>query len=402
MAHTHSEDRTSFYVEQLCTLIICGLLGGVAVMLYVQGILRFILADYLHVYVLWSGIALLALVALRAVGLWRSVRTSAAHHDHGHCHDHDHEHSHGHGHHHDEPDHEHVHECGHDPEHDVLHADDCGHAHSWNPGRYIVLLLPIVLYFLHLPNAGFSASGISVNTSELDQGASGKYVENTGLQITKDGTRDAIQVVSVVADGPAAKAGIKAGDVITQVVQETDGAGKPLEKPETTPLKGMSLEEAIQKLKGKPGSTAKLTIERPQESQREDVQLTRAADVIPLEFNALQGAAYTPLSRQYFEGKIVQLVGQYARDKNNDRTFTLVRFKITCCAADARPLNVVIRLDPQAPGNLSHIKDLEWVKVTGRITFYKVKGRDEYVTGMVVASPDDVKSTDPDPRPYIQ
>jgi uncharacterized membrane protein YcgQ (UPF0703/DUF1980 family) len=108
------------------------------------------------------------------------------------------------------------------------------------------------------------------------------------------------------------------------------------------------------------------------------------------------------MSRQYFEGKIVQLVGQYARDPNSDHAFTLVRFKITCCAADARPLNVVIRLDPQATGNLAHIKDLEWVKVTGRIAFYKRKDRDEYVTGMVVATPEDVKRTDPDPRPYIQ
>ena len=115
----------------------------------------------------------------------------------------------------------------------------------------------------------------------------------------------------------------------------------------------------------------------------------------------LQQAAYTPASRRYYEGKVVQIIGQYARG-GNDRTFTLVRFKITCCGADAQQLNVVIQLDPQTPGNLSHIKDVAWVKVTGRITFGRSKDRDEYVTMLIVASPDDVKATDPDPRVYIQ
>jgi hypothetical protein len=252
-----------------------------------------------------------------------------------------------------------------------------------------------------LPNAGFSASGVSISQSDLDQGASGKYVENTGLQITKDSAQDLIQVVSVVADGPAAKAGIKPHDLITALQRKEDQDGKALAAPEVVSLKGLSVVDAVLKLKGKPGSKVTLTVEHPEESKHEDVELTRSADVIPLDFRALQGAAYTPSSRQYYEGKVVQLIGQYAQG-SNDRTFTLVRFKITCCAADAQQLNVIIALDPQAAGNLSHIKPLEWVKVTGRITFYKLKTRDEYVTGMIVASPDDVKSTDPDPRPYIQ
>src|SRR5438105_13115042 len=177
MAHTHNEDRTTYYAEQLCTIGICGLLGGVAVMLYSQNILRFILATYLHVYVLWSGIVLLLLVALRALGLWHSSATLAVNHDHAHdhehCHDHDHGHDHGHTHAHDEDEehsHEHVHGCDHEHEHEqvLAPAHDCGHEHSWNPGRYIVLLLPVALYFLNLPNAGFSASRTSITVSYLD------------------------------------------------------------------------------------------------------------------------------------------------------------------------------------------------------------------------------------------
>src|ERR1043166_3086468 len=97
--HTHSEDRTTYYMEQLCTIGICAMLGGVAVILYYQNILRFILADKLHVWVLGSGVALLVMAALRAIGLWWSVGPSTANHthEHGHCHEHDHHHEHAHG-----------------------------------------------------------------------------------------------------------------------------------------------------------------------------------------------------------------------------------------------------------------------------------------------------------------
>jgi hypothetical protein len=361
--------------------------------------------------VLWSGIALLALVALRAIGLWWSAGSLSANtdheHEHAHCPDHDHDHGHAHVHHHHEEHshtiaaHEHTHDCHHAHEHGLAPAHDCGHEHSWNPGRYIVLLLPIVLFFLHLPNAGFSASGISIKADELVQGGAGKYVENTGLQITTDPARNLIQVVSVVADSPAAKAGIEARDWILQLTRDEDDARKKLAQPEVVSLKGLEPAAAVQKLQGKPGSTITLTIERPDGARPQEVHLTRAADVLDLEFNTLQSASYTPLSRHYYEGKIVRLVGQYAPG-DTDRTFTLVRFKITCCAADAQPLNVMIMLDPQSQENLSHVKALEWVKVTGRLTFRKRKDRDEYVTVLMVASPSDVKSTEPDPRPYIQ
>lgn len=412
MGHTHGEDRNTYYMEQLCTIGVCGLLGGVAVMLYYQNILRFILAEYLHVYVLWSGIALLALVALRAVGLWLSVGAASSNHDaghaHHHCHDHDHPHVHsnGHAHVHDEDGHSPSPvsgqlECQHEHEHGIAQMHDCGHEHTWNPGRYIVLLLPIVLYFLHLPNAGFTASKVSINAADLDQTSSGRYVENTGLQITKNDARDLIQVASVVKDGPADKAGVKSGDFITQVTHEKDAKGNELERAELTPLKGLTVDDGVSKLKGVAGSKVKLSLESPDEAKAHEVEITRAADVIPLGFNVLQGAAYTPSLRQYYQGKVIQLVGQYAPGYN-DRTFTLVRFKITCCAADARQLDVVIMLDPHSPENLSHMKAAEWVKVTGRVEFRKRTDRDEYVTVLVVASPADVQSTEPDPQPYLQ
>src|SRR5947209_5942985 len=88
MAHSHGHDRSTYYIEQLCILTICGLLGGVSVLLYYQQKLL-MLAPNRHFVVLLGGIALLVFVALRAITLWRSVgRPSPAPlHDHLNCHD---------------------------------------------------------------------------------------------------------------------------------------------------------------------------------------------------------------------------------------------------------------------------------------------------------------------------
>src|SRR5207302_782376 len=136
------------YLEQLCTIAICGLMGGVTILLWYQNLLRYILAEKFHAPVLWGGFAILVLVVIRAVAIWVEAGQARAAHDHNHVHDHDHDHDHGEHHHHD---HEHAQAHAHDLSHDH------GHDHGWNPWRYIVLMLPIVLYFLGLPNAGLTS-----------------------------------------------------------------------------------------------------------------------------------------------------------------------------------------------------------------------------------------------------
>jgi hypothetical protein len=127
-SHKHPHDHSAYYMEQLCTIGVCGLLGVVAVLLYYQGSLKFMLAHFLHSYVWWSGLALLILAVIRAGFLW----TSLGRH---HCQDHE---------------------------------------HGWRPWRYIVLFLPIMLFVLGLPNQGFSsAKAVEVEESErlvADQG----------------------------------------------------------------------------------------------------------------------------------------------------------------------------------------------------------------------------------------
>src|SRR5437763_13598908 len=71
-----------------------------------------------------------------------------------------------------------------------------------------------------------------------------------------------VKVVSPIEDTPAFRAGIKPGDLIIKL--------------DDTPVKGMSLNDAVKKMRGKPNTNIILTISRKGESQPVVVTLTRA------------------------------------------------------------------------------------------------------------------------------
>jgi uncharacterized repeat protein (TIGR03943 family) len=172
MAHAHDHHHGgNYYLDQLCTIAACGALGGVSILMYAlrgpdgKPKLEYILAPQFFVPVLLGGVALIVLAAIRAVTLWQEAGRGADHvHSHNGCdHTHDHEHDHVHEHAHD-----HAHEHAHAHTHD--HGHDHGHEHGWTPLRYAVLMLPIVLYFLNLPNSSFSAEAIGnmLNKGQVD------------------------------------------------------------------------------------------------------------------------------------------------------------------------------------------------------------------------------------------
>ena len=107
MAHSddHHHDPSSYYTEQLCTIAFCGAFGGIAVTIYVTGLVNNILKQGILQYsLLAGGIALLALVFVRAVALWFTVgkpEAASGHHHHDDCcgeeHAHEHEHAAAHG-----------------------------------------------------------------------------------------------------------------------------------------------------------------------------------------------------------------------------------------------------------------------------------------------------------------
>jgi carboxyl-terminal processing protease len=80
-----------------------------------------------------------------------------------------------------------------------------------------------------------------------------------GIEITiKDGL---LTVVSPIEDTPAWKAGLKAGDIIVKIDGEL--------------TKGITLNQAVKKLRGKPGTKVTLTVLRDKDKRIEDITITR-------------------------------------------------------------------------------------------------------------------------------
>ena len=164
------------------------------------------------------------------------------------------------------------------------HEHDHGHEHAWAPWRFVVLLLPVVLYFLIPTEALNAAYGLKVGAGDVS--GPGKDVTSKGADFTVD-------------------------------------------------------------------------------------------------FTQLEMAALRPDLRDFYEGKTVRLTGKYVGD--DSRQFTLVRYKINCCAADAVPLNAVIMIDPKSKTQLplSKLRN-QWVQVTGQVQFLQRRDNGSYVPALIL------------------
>ena len=93
---------------------------------------------------------------------------------------------------------------------------------------------------------------------EFREGTSGRFV-GVGIEITQeDGL---VKVVSPIEGTPAYRAGIKPNDLITKI--------------DDTAVKGLSLSDAVKKMRGQPNTKVTLTIFRKDESRTFPVTLTR-------------------------------------------------------------------------------------------------------------------------------
>ncbi|GAB4298613.1 MAG: proteolytic complex protein CptA [Thiohalomonadaceae bacterium] len=112
-------------------------------------------------------------------------------------------------------------------------------------------------------------SGLDPHSAYLDQeefkelqvGTSGEF-GGLGIEVgMEDGF---VKVVSPIDDTPAQAAGVKAGDLIIRL--------------DETPVKGMSLNDAVKMMRGKPGTQITLTIMR--EGEQKPLKLTITRDII--------------------------------------------------------------------------------------------------------------------------
>ena len=94
--------------------------------------------------------------------------------------------------------------------------------------------------------------------SEFREGTSGRFV-GVGIEITQeDGL---IKVVSPIEGSPAFRAGLKTNDLITKI--------------DDTAVKGLSLSDAVKRMRGEPRTKVTLTILRKEESRSFPVTLVR-------------------------------------------------------------------------------------------------------------------------------
>jgi C-terminal peptidase prc len=96
-----------------------------------------------------------------------------------------------------------------------------------------------------------------------------------GIQIRRVAAKDALLVVTPIKGSPAYRAGLKAGDLITQIDTDMDAHGKSLPEPKTFSTQGMKTETAVKHILGKAGSKVRLTVQREGASQPLEFELRR-------------------------------------------------------------------------------------------------------------------------------
>jgi C-terminal peptidase prc len=105
-------------------------------------------------------------------------------------------------------------------------------------------------------------------TTYIDPDSLSRFQQDTTGRFTGIGVSinqpypDTLQVITPLRGSPAHRAGIKAGDIITQIIREVDAEGKRLEQPEVISARGLSLNDAVKKIQGKAGTKIKLIVER--------------------------------------------------------------------------------------------------------------------------------------------
>ncbi len=109
---------------------------------------------------------------------------------------------------------------------------------------------------------GLDPHSAYLNTEEFNELRIGTTGEFGGLGIEVGLEDGFVRVVSPIDDTPAERAGMQAGDLIIRL--------------DDTPVKGLSLNDAVKLMRGKPGSVITLTVIREGEDQPISVDIERA------------------------------------------------------------------------------------------------------------------------------
>lgn len=139
---------------------------------------------------------------------------------------------------------------------------------------------------------------------ELNSNIQGNFV-GIGIELTLE--NGALKVISPLDDTPADKAGLKTNDLIIKVNNEL--------------IENMTLNEAINKIKGKKGTSVTLTILRPEAPKPIEVTIVRDTINVMAVKSKLLNQHYGYARITFFQGKadveLKQAINQLKKDSNN-------------------------------------------------------------------------------------
>src|ERR1044071_7655802 len=114
-----------------------------------------------------------------------------------------------------------------------------------------------------------------------------------GLGLTVSMEDGVVKVIAPTEDTPAWRAGIKSGDYITHINGEF--------------LNGITLDQAVEKMKGQPGTPVKLTIVRPGKDKPLDITVVRERiELRPVKWEIKEGVGYINIDT--FSGNVGEQV----------------------------------------------------------------------------------------------
>ena len=364
--------KTSRIGTHLTSVILLSLWGGVMLYFYASGrISKYLQSEGIfQPMVLIAGIGLLVLALFNLVTMGAEEADCCEHdhahghdhdHDHGCCgHDHDHDHAHEHG---KAGDHEHGHGHSHDHEHN--HA---GHAHglldeSGAVGRLVAILIlavPVSYAAMRTPDQ------FSINTI-ANKGGFSNAVDAAGIAqhsiknkapaaaVTTKNAKNATDETKVTNTNPPA--------AVLALPPANTANNPPATNAPSTPVPATSPPSGAKDTKSYGGFTlADLEAQVPR---------SKAGNFI-LEVPELYYTAGDKEVQGVLKGQSVETIAQVLPEKVNNpdgKRLRVFRMLIQCCAADARPYSIPVQFADKAPV----IKDMTWVKVTGKMN-YKQEG----------------------------
>ncbi|CAN5762913.1 hypothetical protein BH09VER1_BH09VER1_50870 [soil metagenome] len=252
--------------------------------------------------------------------------------------------------------------CGHGDE-----EEGHGHSHEHSAWRnvvsFLILLLPIALA------AGFSPDSYGAN-----------MVRNRGVIANNAPLPRSKTMMPIPAETPAA-----AATPVAYAGVDNANTGNPTN---TTLVVG---EPALPTADGEPDPNAAVPsggFQNPSLKVNEKGHID--ADVLDLVYASEEASMMKD-----FDGKEVEVIGQVVHRKEAEHEkgpFQVIRFLMSCCAADARPVAVLVDYSKKE----ADFKSMTWVKVTGKVQFKKAGS-----TTYPVINPTAVKETDAPADTYL-